>query len=1041
MFTFDEAKARISDLVDDFDRKIDIIKKSGTYKEANVEDEYIKPLFKYLNWNISNEGIGNIADREFIVQAKGKGGKEPDYLLQLNGKPCFYMEAKHPRFDLFKQTKYIWQAYSYAYSTQASTERKKVDFALLTDFEEFRFFDCTFKTDPHLVNNFAVLDWSYKDFCDNFKDLWDVFEREQVVKGSLKRLYINEKKIKQNRIPPDKAFLTDLDDEKTGWRILLAKDIKKYNPELSAEFITKVIQLIIDRFVFIKVLTDREIEDDFLAQVIEQVDRAALKSDEGALNESCREIFARMNKTYNGSVFEPRPELDGVKLGNKTLHSILKDLLPENSRYNFNVIPVEILGTIYEQFLGKVVTTTEKRASIDYKPEVRKAGGVYYTPQYIVDYIVENTVGEKLKSCKTVDDMLAIKICDPACGSGSFLLGAYDRLIRWTVDYYFKKYSTGSPVSKKDMELVYRDSGGAVRLSGKLKREILKSCIYGVDIDEQAAEVTRMSLSLKALEDTRHDELYSEVNLFHETVLPDLKGNVKCGNSLIGTDYFAGKVLPDDEEMRRVNPFDWVHGFPEIMKVEGFDCIIGNPPYIRIQTMKEWAPLEVEIYKELYRSAQSGNYDIYVVFVEKALSLLNKKGTMGFILPHKFFNSQYGASIREVVSKGRHLRHVVHFGDAQVFSGATTYTCLMFLDKEKTDACDFVRVSDLELWSESVMNTESKNVNEKQPYIAGAINADKISGSEWNFTVGEGAGLFEKLSNMPVKLANMAEKIAQGIRTSANEVYVLDTVSTEGEQIVSYSKQLDKKISIEKNAISSFLQGREIKPYHIKSSSKVVIIPYRKEQSKTELIPESEIKNEFPFTYSYLLENKKYLENREHGRMKGDKWYAYVYPKNIEIMKSIKILVPDIADRASFAFDESGMYSFTSGYAIILKEPTEKNYKYILGLLNSKVLDYFLKKISTTMRGGFFRYFTQYVEQLPIRTIDFSNPSEKEKHDRMVSLVEQMLELHKKKASVKDAAETERLDRLITSVDAEIDRLVYDLYDLTEDEIRIVEGA
>ena len=196
MFSFDEAKAKISGLVEDFDSKIDIIKKSGSHKEANIEDEYIKPLFKYLNWNISNEGIKNIADREFIVQAKGKFGKEPDYLLQLAGKPRFYIEAKHPKHDLFKQTKYIWQAYSYAYSTQSSSERKKVDFALLTDFEEFRFFDCTFRTEPDLVNNFSVLDWKYTDFVDKFQELWDIFSREQVLRGSLDNLYLNEKKIK-----------------------------------------------------------------------------------------------------------------------------------------------------------------------------------------------------------------------------------------------------------------------------------------------------------------------------------------------------------------------------------------------------------------------------------------------------------------------------------------------------------------------------------------------------------------------------------------------------------------------------------------------------------------------------------------------------------------------------------------------------------------------------------------------------------------------------------------------------------------------------
>jgi adenine-specific DNA-methyltransferase len=402
MFTKEESRIKVKDLTENFELKLEFIKNSGQYKEAQIEDEFIKPLFRYLNWNISNEGIKNPAEREFIVQAQGKNGKEPDYLLQLDKHPLFYIEAKHSKYDLQKRTDYIWQAYSYSYSTQSKAKFQKVDFALLTDFEEFRFFDCTFPVKNHLaLNNYCVLDWKFQDYINNFDTLWEYFERENVRKGSLKSLYINEKKIKENRIPPDKAFLKDLDDENDGWRIKLAKDIKKYQPEFSAEFITQAVQLILDRFIFIKVLSDRDIEEDIIQNLVNKISSIKDK-EEGIIYEECRDVFDSLDKTYNGSIFTKRSELDDVKVSNKILLEILKDLLPENSRYNFKVIPIEILGTIYEQFLGKVVVTTDKRASIDYKPEVRKAGGVYYTPDYIVDYIVEKTVGEKLKNAKNL---------------------------------------------------------------------------------------------------------------------------------------------------------------------------------------------------------------------------------------------------------------------------------------------------------------------------------------------------------------------------------------------------------------------------------------------------------------------------------------------------------------------------------------------------------------------------------------------------------------------------------------------------------------
>ena len=519
------------------------------------------------------------------------------------------------------------------------------------------------------------------------------------------------------------------------------------------------------------------------------------------------------------------------------------------------------------------------------------------------------------------------------------------------------------------------------------------------------------------------------MKLFKERALPDLGSNIKCGNSLIGPDFYQGKQMDllDRDEMYRINPFDWEKEFSEIMKRGGFDVVIGNPPYIRIQTMKEWAPSEVEIYKEHYTSGSKGNYDIYVVFVERALSLLDKSGRLGFILPHKFFNAQYGEGLRGLLAKGKHLSEVVHFGDQQVFAGATNYTCLLFLDKAGSKECHFIKVDDLAAWRINGESTEGK------------IPATKITSSEWNFGVGKSAELFDKLNKMPVRLGDIAERIAQGIRTSANEVYVLDLLSESGNLVVAHSKQLDRDVKLELKTVSLFLQGREIKPYRILPSGKVVIIPYQVKDGHTRLITEKKMREEFPKTVKYLLENKTYLENRERGRMRGANWYAYIYPKNIEVMQAEKILVPDIADHASFALDEAGEYAFTSGYGITLKDNVQELPKYILGLLNSKVLDFYLKNISTTMRGGFFRYFTQFIGQLPIRRINFSDPIDNDRHDRMVKLVEQMLSLHKRLASAKTPDDKTRLQHQIDTTDQQINNLVYELYGLTEKEMKIVE--
>ena len=202
--------------------------------------------------------------------------------------------------------------------------------------------------------------------------------------------------------------------------------------------------------------------------------------------------------------------------------------------------------------------------------------------------------------------------------------------------------------------------------------------------------------------------------------------------------------------------------------------MIGNPPYIRIQALKEWAPKEVEFYKQRYTAASKGNYDIYVVFVEKGLSLLNTKGQLGFILPHKFFNAQYGQPLRALLSNAHALSKVVHFGDQQVFEQATTYTCLLFLDKAGCDSFEIEKVEDLEAWRAGKPLESSEILKVSQ---SGRVPAARATASAWNFTIGHGAGLFERLSEMPVKLGDVA-RLFVGLQTDADDIFILEEMSS-----------------------------------------------------------------------------------------------------------------------------------------------------------------------------------------------------------------------------------------------------------------------
>jgi type I restriction-modification system DNA methylase subunit len=407
-----------------------------------------------------------------------------------------------------------------------------------------------------------------------------------------------------------------------------------------------------------------------------------------------REIFYHADDKYNSGLFDFRadrltPEL---KIDDNPLKEIFKNLYYPDSPYEFSVLGTDILGHVYEQFLGKVIRLTEgHRAKVEEKPEVRKAGGVYYTPTYIVDYIVKNTVGKivgavlhdrpdegthrrgPLLRRLSPQQISKIRILDPACGSGSFLLGAYQYLL----DYHRDWYQKDGP--KKHTRETYQGYGGQWYLTTQEKKRILLNNIYGVDIDPQAVEVTKLSLLLKVLEGENQDTLERQMRLFKERALPDLGSNIKCGNSLIGPDFYQGKQMSllDSEEAYRINAFDWEKEFPEIMKRGGFDTVIGNPPYGMVSS---------EVSKDYFEkqfATVEGRFDTYELFIERGAKLCGKRGLLGFIVPSTLLTNLYTRKLRTYLLEQCTIKEITNFG-MEVFEDPTIHTCIVVISQGHT---------------------------------------------------------------------------------------------------------------------------------------------------------------------------------------------------------------------------------------------------------------------------------------------------------------------------------------------------------------------
>ncbi|MFC2093522.1 Eco57I restriction-modification methylase domain-containing protein, partial [Bacteroidota bacterium] len=633
---------------------------SPGYSEADVRKDYIDKFFTALGWDVNHNIQKNPYEQEVKVEKTQSNQKRTDYtfFLSPNFKDAkFFVEAKKPQRNLYNKDDYF-QTIRYGWNANTPI-------AVLTDFEEFHILDCRFKPDINSVlQNKNHKQYHYSDYADldKLNEIYFLFSQEAIADDSLKK-YSDTLPKPKGKAPPgtpkvshtiDEDFLVYIDKVREN----LAKSFKKNDANLSSEELTEATQRTIDRLVFIRFLEDKLIEPD------NYVSEFGKKGN--AWNDFIS-LSQKLNAKYNGIVFKKHfiDEQNFKGSDKNEFDKICKEISHLNSPYDFNAIPIHILGSIYERFLGKVVHATDKRVKVEEKPEVRKVGGVYYTPKYIVDYIVQNTVGKLIKG-KTPEEISRMHFADIACGSGSFLIGVFECLLNYHNEYY----QSHPDKAKKDGCL---EKDGMYILSIKQKQNILHNNVFGVDIDQQATEVTQLSLALKMLEDETTATANDMQVLFHEKILPDLSKNIVCGNSLIGTDILSNNMFESEEE-RKLNPMDFENVFPEIMRKGGFDAIVGNPPY--------GAELDNMLRTYLERKSKLGNTDTAALFLINARRILKNSGKTGYIIPKSFTYASNWAKTRNIL-----LSDIIQIIDcSRVWNDVRLEMCIFISDKNSLES-------------------------------------------------------------------------------------------------------------------------------------------------------------------------------------------------------------------------------------------------------------------------------------------------------------------------------------------------------------------
>ncbi len=634
----------------------------GHYNETQTRIDYVNPFFAALGWDINNQKGLSEVHREVIHEDAVKIGgttKAPDYSFRVGGARKFFVETKKPSVNLYLLEAPAFQLRRYAWTV-------KMPLSILTNFEEFAVYDTRIPPDKKDPAKKARLDYfKYTDYAAKWDEIASRFSQEAVLSGAFDQ-YAEEARDKRISVPVDVAFLSEI----SGWREKLARNIVQNNPGIEPRHLNYAVQMIIDRIIFLRISEDRGVEPDHLLQ--------PLMNRGGPVYPRLLDIFHHADARYNSGLFHfgaeagrdaPDDITPHLTIDDRPLREIIASVYYPESPFEFSVFPADILGQVYEQFLGKVIRVSGKTAQVEDKPEVKKAGGVYYTPTYIVDYIVRNTVG-KLVDGKTPAQVAKLTILDPACGSGSFLIGAYQFLLDWHLKYYTE--NERARWAKGKNATIYQFKKDAVqgeiwRLTTAEKKRILLNNIYGVDIDTQAVEVTKLSLLLKVLEGESAELIDNTLNLYKERALPDLESNIKCGNSLIGPDFYADKdmALFDLDTQLKINMFDWKKGFPAVMATGGFDAVIGNPPYI----FGEYHDAMTKKHLQASFTVAVGQYDTYWLFIERGIGITRPHGYFSLIVPDALLARDEAQPVRKLLL-GNGLGRVYHCG--QVFEAGVS---------------------------------------------------------------------------------------------------------------------------------------------------------------------------------------------------------------------------------------------------------------------------------------------------------------------------------------------------------------------------------
>jgi len=1012
-----------------------------TYKEEEFQYKFLEMLFvDCLGYKISDVGDEK---RNLFTEVKNvSDSKKADGAIKKDDEVIAVIELKSTKTKNFKTIEE--QAFGY------KVNQPKCKYVITSNFEKLRFYI----NDATEFEEFDLFNLTQNDF----KLLHVCLHIDNIFNGI-------PEKLKTDSVFEEENITKKLYKDYSSFRKEVFSSLVENNSEYNKLILFNKTQKLLDRFLFIFFAEDRNlVPANSISKIITKWENDIAFGDSPSLYSIFKQYFHVLNVgrpargeyesifAYNGGLFAEDKVLDSIKIDDKILLRHTKNL----SHYDFESdVSVNILGHIFEHSLSEIEEIQNEISGLETGTSKRKKDGVFYTPQYITKYIVESTVGKLcLKKKRELDInyetyapsnkrskerlqaldnyrnwLLQITICDPACGSGAFLNQALEFLISE------HKYIDELSASYNKDSLMLSD----------VKNDILENNLFGVDINEESVEIAKLSLWLRTAEKGRK--------------LNSLNRNFKCGNSLI-----------DDPEIAGNKAFNWQSEFPEVFAKGGFDVIIGNPPYVRVEFIPE---NQVQYYKNYFKSA-SGKFDLSSVFYEKSVGLLNDAGIYSVITSYQFLYTSSGIGLREFIAENTDTQIIMFSSDSQVFEGATTYAGIFFSSSSQNPS----------------INVKTANNKFSQVNITHSFKLEVDNFCSEKVILAD-TSLLKKIGTLPnVKFGREIGKAKTGVVTSSDEVFYLT------------KNQIDE-FNLEKELLYPILGPKDLNRWHLTTPETFCLYPYTEINGKTTLIDINTLETKYPNIYNYLLSKKNVLTARSQGRKdysESSKWYQLNRPREKWIYDSIKIIYPGTTNTIKFALDyKRQLFRNARVYAFLLNEERTELYQIILIILNSSLCNYLIKIMCPPKANNYFELSTGFMENFPFLIPEDISEFKKtsniatESAEALIVLTESLLMLIKtkfniitfskklqnwheldfkvylkelEKARKKSAKENEieytklslseeaewmeyfneqkqkaqELKTKIDKTDKEIDQMVYELYGLTKEEIEIVEN-